>query len=92
MSAHLCYVACVKHEVSARDLRNHTREVLDRARSGDPVTITVNGRAVAELRPVASRATWVPGAAIEEVLTGARADPGLLDDLRPLRGQLVDPE
>jgi prevent-host-death family protein len=39
-------------KVSIRDLRNHGGEVVDRAASGEQITITRSGRAVAELRPV----------------------------------------
>jgi len=38
--------------VSIRDLRNHGGEVVDRAASGEAITITRSGRAVAELRPL----------------------------------------
>ncbi len=39
-------------EVSIRDLRNHGGEVVDRAASGEPITITRAGKAVAQLTPV----------------------------------------
>ncbi|MGI8695133.1 MAG: type II toxin-antitoxin system Phd/YefM family antitoxin [Mycobacteriales bacterium] len=39
-------------EVSIRELRNHGGAVVDRAASGELITITRDGRAVAELRPV----------------------------------------
>jgi len=77
--------------VSARDLRNHTRDVLRRVEGGEPVQITVNHRPVAELRPLAPRSSWVPGALIEELLRVAPADSALLEDLGPLREQVVDP-
>jgi len=37
-------------QVSIRDLRNHGGEVVDRAASGEAITITRSGRPVAELR------------------------------------------
>jgi prevent-host-death family protein len=77
-------------EVSARDLRNHTREVLRRAEQGEPVRITVNRKPVAELRAIDDRPVWVSGATMEQVIASAPADAGLLDDLRPLRDQLVE--
>ncbi len=40
--------------VSIRDLRNHGGDVVDRAARGEQVTITRAGKAVAELRPLAS--------------------------------------
>lgn len=39
-------------EVSIRDLRNHGGEVIDRVAAGERVTVTRDGRAVAELRPL----------------------------------------
>lgn len=76
--------------VSARDLRNRTRDVLRRAEAGEPIEITVNHRTVAELHPARARPSWVSGRRMEELLSSAGADPGLLDDLRPLRDQVVE--
>ena len=39
-------------DVSVRDLRNHGGEVLDRVARGERITITRDGRRVAELRPL----------------------------------------
>lgn len=86
--AHQCYGVCM--DVPARDLRNHTREILGRVERGELVRITVNRRPVAELRPVANRASWVKGAAMEEVIRDAPADRGLLEDLRFLREQTIE--
>ncbi|NYJ20263.1 type II toxin-antitoxin system Phd/YefM family antitoxin [Glaciibacter psychrotolerans] len=38
--------------VPVRDLRNHTAEVIERARNGEDLTITSNGVPVARLVPV----------------------------------------
>jgi prevent-host-death family protein len=43
-------------QVSIRDLRNHGGEVIDRVEAGEAVTVTRDGKPVAELRPLASRA------------------------------------
>jgi prevent-host-death family protein len=40
------------NSVSVRDLRNHGGEVLDRVAKGETITITRNGKPVAELRPL----------------------------------------
>jgi prevent-host-death family protein len=40
-------------QVSIRDLRNHGGEVVDRVERGEHITVTRDGRAVAELQPVA---------------------------------------
>jgi prevent-host-death family protein len=78
-------------EVSARDLRNHTAALLRRAQAGERLRVTVSRRPVAELGPL-GRATWVAGAAMERVVREAPADPGLLDDLAPVRQQTIDPQ
>jgi prevent-host-death family protein len=39
-------------EVSIRDLRNHGGEVIDRVERGERLTVTRDGRQVAELRPL----------------------------------------
>jgi prevent-host-death family protein len=43
-------------EVSIRDLRNHGGEVIDRVAAGERVTVTRDGRPVAELRPLSRSA------------------------------------
>jgi prevent-host-death family protein len=42
-------------EVTIRDLRNHGADVLDRVSRGEALTVTRDGRAVAELRPLPRR-------------------------------------
>lgn len=42
-------------EVSIRDLRNRGGDVIDRVEMGERVTITRNGKPVAELRPLGHR-------------------------------------
>jgi prevent-host-death family protein len=39
-------------EVGVRDLRNHGGEILDRVADGETMTVTRDGRAIAELRPL----------------------------------------
>jgi prevent-host-death family protein len=41
-------------EVSIRDLRNHGGEIVDRAARGEAITITRDGRPVAELSSIAA--------------------------------------
>ena len=38
--------------VTVRDLRNHGADVLDRVAAGERLTVTRDGRPIAELRPV----------------------------------------
>jgi prevent-host-death family protein len=41
--------------VTVRDLRNKSGQVLDRVARGESVVVTMDGREVAELRPLAAR-------------------------------------
>ena len=77
-------------DISSRELRDHTIDVLRRVEAGERVRITVNRRAVAELVPL-DRPRWIGGAAMEEVLRQAPADPALLADLASIRSQRVEP-
>lgn len=69
-------------EVAVRDLRNHTTSVLRRVERGERLRVTVNGRPVAELSPLARRREVVPWQELSRALDTCRADRGLLDDLR----------
>jgi antitoxin (DNA-binding transcriptional repressor) of toxin-antitoxin stability system len=42
-------------DVSVRDLRNHGGEILERVAGGEGVTVTRDGHAIAELRPLPRR-------------------------------------
>jgi prevent-host-death family protein len=77
-------------DVSSRDLRNHTADVLRRVEAGERVRISVNRRPVAELVPLA-RPRWTSGASMERVLQEASADAALKDDLAAIRGQVIEP-
>jgi prevent-host-death family protein len=71
--------------VAARDLRNHTADVLRRVAEGDRVTVTVNGTPVAEIGPVPSaRRATMSKHELRNLLAGAQADPGLRSDLSAL--------
>jgi prevent-host-death family protein len=41
-------------DVSIRDLRNHGGDVVDRAARGEAITITRDGKPVAQLRPISA--------------------------------------
>ena len=75
-------------DVSVRELRNHTAEVLRRVESGERLRVTVDRRPVAELIPLPSRATWV---ARRRVLDGLiQADAGLSRELNEALPDTVD--
>jgi prevent-host-death family protein len=75
-------------QVSVRELRNHTAEVLRRVEAGERLEITVDRRPVAELVPLPARATWVP----RERALGAlvQADADLRQDLAEALPDTVD--
>lgn len=77
-------------EVASRELRNNTRALLDRVEAGEAVTITVAGRPVAVLQPLARRARWVGREEFVRTILEHQADPGLAHELRELAGETTD--
>ena len=77
-------------EVASRDLRNRTRELLDRVAAGEEVTITVAGRPVARLVPVDRRPRWMSKREFLRRVLPNQADPGLLRELRELMPDTTD--
>lgn len=78
-------------EIASRELRNDTAGVLRRVEAGESLTVTSNGRPVAQLVPVPrTRRSWMPRAELVRLLRDAQADPGLRDDLRELAGETTD--
>ncbi len=77
--------------VASRDLRNHTADVLRTVSAGSPVTITVNGVAVAEIVPVrTTRKAYLTKADLIEVVSHRQSDPDLTADLARLAGETTD--
>jgi prevent-host-death family protein len=77
-------------DIPARQLRNNLSEVLRRVEAGERLRVTVSGRPVAEIVPLATRPTSI---AWEEFIQGAerwRADPGLATDLAVLLPDSTD--
>lgn len=80
-------------DVSVRELRNETAQVVARVRAGEPVTLTVNGAPVADI--VAHRGGdpgWASAADLRALLSepALMADRGLLDDIADVRGALIE--
>lgn len=74
----------------SRDLRNRTRQVLDRVEAGEDVTITVDGRPVARVTRVGHKPRWIARDLLFEQLRRIQADPGLVDDLEALAPDTTD--
>ena len=68
-------------EVSVRQLRNQTAEVLRRVEAGESLRVTVDRRPVAALIPLPARTVWVPR---------LRALEGLMQADRALEGELAE--
>lgn len=77
-------------EVASRQLRNNTRALLDRVEAGEEVTITVNGRAVAVLRPVRGRPVWMARNDFVRHVLVRQADPALRRELAELSPDTTD--
>lgn len=74
--------------VPSRDLRNDTAGVLRRAARGEPIEITVNGEAVAQLAPLTTaRSPWMSRSDFVARLSRVQADPGLAGVLADLDAQ-----
>jgi prevent-host-death family protein len=78
-------------EISVRDLRNHTADVVAAVRSGERLSLTVNRLPVADIVPHSrDRSPWVPSQTLRAIVEEAGADAELLSDLAEVRGALVD--
>lgn len=77
--------------MSVRQLRNETSAVVSMVESGEPVTLTVNRRPVADIVPhTAERDPWVRAAELRRIIAETPADPGLVADLQEVRAALLD--
>jgi prevent-host-death family protein len=78
-------------EVSVRDLRNHTAQVVAAVQAGERLSLTVNRAPVADIVPHAlPRSPWVSSATLREIVAEVGADAGLLDDLATVRDEPID--
>lgn len=77
-------------EVASRELRNHTRAVLDRVAHGEVLTVTHGGRPVAVLGPPPERQRWIPSARFAALLEDRQADAALRRELLDLSDETTD--
>lgn len=84
----MCYARIVSNEVSVRELRNHTAEVLRRVEAGERLRVTVDRRPVAELAPLPARDVWVSRQRALDALV--LADAGLREDLSEALPDTID--
>ena len=76
--------------VASRELRNNTRALLDRVDAGEVITIAVDGREVAELRPISTRPNWMTRAEFVRAVVPWQADVALRAELRDLAPDSID--
>lgn len=77
-------------EVASRELRNHTRALLDRVEAGESVTITVDGRPVAVLQPLPRRPRWLARDEFVRRVQPRQADAALAGELHRLAPDTTD--
>ncbi|HEV2999645.1 MAG TPA: type II toxin-antitoxin system prevent-host-death family antitoxin [Solirubrobacteraceae bacterium] len=77
-------------EVSVRELRNRTAQVVDAVRAGAVVTLTSRGEAIADIVPHRRRTRWLPGDWLGEQLRSSQADAALSRQLDELAGATID--
>jgi prevent-host-death family protein len=84
-------VGLMGREVSVRELRNHTVDVIAAVRAGERLSLTVNREPVADIVPhQATRSPWVHSSTLRRIVAEAGADAGLLDDLAEVRNAPID--
>jgi prevent-host-death family protein len=77
--------------VPTRELRNNTAGVIQRMQAGEEIVITVNGKPVGRLVPMAEPRQWpIRREEFVRRMQHAQADPGLRDDLARLAGETTD--
>jgi prevent-host-death family protein len=84
----MSYARSVSSEVSVRELRNNTADVLRRVEAGERLRVTVDRRPVAELVPLPGRMTWVPRRRAVDALV--QADAALAGELCAALPDTVD--
>ena len=77
--------------VPARDLRNHTAEVLRRVEAGEEIEVLRDNRPVAKIVPLSRRRQWLPASEIARELVRLGPDAtGLADELREILPDTTD--
>ncbi|MGH3305805.1 MAG: type II toxin-antitoxin system Phd/YefM family antitoxin [Streptosporangiaceae bacterium] len=69
--------------IPARDLRNHTAEILRRVEAGEEIEVLRDNRPVAKIIPLPWRRRWLPAPEIVRELASLGPDTtGLAEELR----------
>jgi prevent-host-death family protein len=77
--------------IPARDLRNHTAEVLRRVEAGEEIEVFRDNRPIAKIVPLSRRRRWLPATEIGRELARLGPDTtGLADELREILTETTD--
>ena len=77
--------------IPARDLRNHTAEVLRRVEAGEEIEVLKDNRPVAKIIPLSRRRRWLPAAEIVQELVRLSPDTtGLAEELGTILTETTD--
>ena len=76
--------------IPVRELRNDSAGILRQVEAGRSSLITVAGREIAALGPLASRSTFVPRSVVEGIIGEAALDDRFGDDVEAALGDRVD--
>jgi prevent-host-death family protein len=77
--------------IPARDLRNHTAEVLRRVEAGEEIEVLSDNRPVAKIIPLSRRRRWLPAAEIVQELARLGPDTtGLAEELGTILTETTD--
>ena len=82
---------CDMSAIPARDLRNHTAEVLRRVEAGEEIEVLKDNRPVAKIIPLSRRRQWVPASEVAHELLRLGPDTtGLAGELREILPDTTD--
>jgi prevent-host-death family protein len=77
--------------IPARDLRNHTAEVLRRVEAGEEIEVFKDNRPVAKIIPLSRRRQWLPASEIGPELVRLGPDTtGLSEELQATLTETTD--
>jgi prevent-host-death family protein len=77
--------------IPARDLRNHTAEVLRRVEAGEEIEVLKDNRPIAKIVPLPRQRQWVPAAEVGYELARLGPDTtGLAHELRETLTETTD--
>ena len=77
--------------IPARDLRNHTAEILRRVEAGEEIEVLRDSRPVAKIIPLSRRRQWLPAAEVGHELARLGPDTtGLAEELRTTLVETTD--